>query len=262
MSRTPWIGLCVGLLAGCGGQYVITVGDQVAPAGGEAAVVVRLQQHEFSDVKRNIEHAPMRLRIDDGPERGAFTDELGFAGTTVRAPAEPGKFRLTVAMQDAAGDEASRDAPVYVWKKDAAVAAVDLDALPEVGESAAAEARTALSRTAEKYKLLYLTRTDVYDLAPARQKFEAAGYPSGPILVWQRRYRHFARSGSLRLPQVITESKLMTSLSYLRELFPNLKVAVCGSEAASKPFREAGISAVIIGRGGDWASLDRRLARP
>ncbi len=119
---------CVCALAGCRGQYIITLGDQVAPAGGNANVAMRLERYEFGSLRMSVEGQPMRFQVGDRPEneRGAYTDVLGFtgtldeplAGTAVPVPEEPGKYVLKVSLQDDLGDEAHAEAALYVWKRD------------------------------------------------------------------------------------------------------------------------------------------------
>ena len=92
---------CLALLcAGCGGQYLLTVSDQVAPAGGEAAVVVRLQRSEFYMVYVAVKDAAIRLQVGRGKDRGAYTDALGYAGTTLPAPETVGRYMLSVRHLD------------------------------------------------------------------------------------------------------------------------------------------------------------------
>ena len=260
------------VLAGCGGQYVLTVPDQVAPAGGDAAVVVRLQQNELAQMKRSIKSEPIRFRIGDGPLRSAFTDDLGFAAAAVPAPTKPGKVLLWAAMQNVEGDEVTAEASVWVWAGDRAVVAVDLDCLPGPSDADCSQARAAMGELSGKANLLYLTRISPYDQAAARGKLRACDYPDGPVIVWQRQYRHFARTGRLKLPSIVTEAHMASRLSYLREVFPSLTVGICDSARSAAAMAQAGTQPVVVGRvdldkltftrRASWADLARRGITP
>lgn len=239
--------LFVFIPAGCSGRYILTVPDQVAPAGGLAAVAVRLQQYEFASLKRSIEDAPIRFRIDKGLERGAFTDELGFAGTTVPVPEKAGKYSLQVAMQNSDGDEVSVSAPAYVWKKDSPVIIVDLDCLPNSPEKKVAVVRNALKTLSTNAHIIYLTQSGIDEKTMLRKRIRKCGYPDGPILIWLQRYHHFTRMGRLRFPQIVTEAHLVSRLKYLREMFPNLSQGVCDSYRSARAFCRVGIHPIIIG---------------
>ena len=71
--------LSAALGGGCGGQYILTVPDQVAPAGGQAATVARLQRSEFGSFAPPVKKAALRFQADGGPLRGAYTDSQGYA---------------------------------------------------------------------------------------------------------------------------------------------------------------------------------------
>ncbi|MCD6364646.1 MAG: hypothetical protein J7M14_02100 [Planctomycetes bacterium] len=248
--RIAGLSLCTvfgAALGGCSGQYVLTVGDQIAPTGGAAAVVVRLQQYEFATHKRSLQDMPVRFRIDDGPERAAFTDELGFAGVSLAAGKTEGKKRLLVSLQTASGDEVSTEAPLYVWNKNSPIVAVDLDSLPDKADPQAPHAAKALGKLSADTHILYLTRQSPYRKARIRAKVAALGYPDGPILLWRWKDWHFVRTGRLRLYWIVIEANLASRVSYLTKLMGNFRAALCGSAETADVFLRAGITPVIIG---------------
>ena len=247
MIRAITLLLGAAIICGCEGQYILTVPDQVVPVGSDAPVVVRVQRYEFASWRMSIEGEPMRFRIADGLERCAFSDELGFAAATTPAPQKPGKYDLLVALQDKQGDEAAIRAPAFVWPADAPVAAVDLDSLPGPGRQWAPQAREAVVRLAKTLRIVYVTRISPYEHASLRAKVSECRYPDGPILVWRAKYRHFARTGPLRFPKLVTEARMVADLSFLRKRFKNLTLGVSTSSESARAFRAAGLTPVVIG---------------
>ncbi len=262
---------CLASLAGCGGQYVLTIPDQVAPTGGHVAAVVRLEQYEFASFMMSVEDAPMRVRVADGTERAAFTDVMGFAGTTVPAPAKPGKYDLHVAMQSIRGDEVEGVAPAYIWAPTAKVLAVELEALPDMSDPTADDALAALRRIAKDTHIVYLTRRSPYEMAAARRKITDVGYPDGPVLAWRQSFTHLTRVGRLRLIWFVTESNLVSRVEYLRRIFPGLKHGICGSAQSGMAMAKAGAEPILVGQEGpaphyvqrsSWDELARGGLRP
>jgi len=268
---------CAAALCGCGGEYILTVPDMVAPVGETANVVIRLQRYEFASLRMSVEDAPMRFQVGDLLEVGAYTDELGFtglltdkgyAGTAVPVPETEGTYVLNVSLQDDEGDEAHAATPVYVWPRDAALTAVDVDALPPADEMGSVAAKTALDAIAKTSRVVYLTRDDVGDKAAVRAKIARAGYPDGPVFTWRRSTLHFVRTGPLRLPQFVRESRLVMHLRYLKALFPGLARGICTTSAAARELARAGITPVVVGpadpdgltvtRRRDWSDLAAR----
>lgn len=247
MARWPWLWLGVVALGGCGGQYILTVPDQLAAAGGLTATVVRLQRNDFFVLAPAVEEAAMRLRIADGPERGAYTDEFGYAGAAMAAPAKPGRYALTVKHLDIFGDEVVGEGPVYVWAADRPAVAVDLDCLPGLWLGDAKDAAGALRGLATKPNILYLTRRSTRDHAAAHEQLRKAGYPDGPILLWRRQRWHIVRDGRLKLPRVVVETRLVNQLPEVRKMFPKLDVGICDSSLAAKAFAAAGLRCVVVG---------------
>lgn len=251
-------------LGGCSGRYILTAGDQVAPVGGQAMTVARLQRNEFWFYSPPVEDALIRFRIADGQERAAYTDKLGYAGTTVPVPGMPGRFPMTIDLQDRRGDEAREAVPVYVWEPNAPVIAVDLDCLPARTSPQADSAARALWRLAERGNICYLTRRPVRRHARAHKSLARRNCPDGPVLLWQRERWHVVR-GRWRLPRLVVETRLVSELPELRRRFPGLAIGICDAALAAKAFAQAGIRCVVIGQAGvgpaevvrykDWADL-------
>ncbi len=248
------LALCVlsGLLAlgGCGssmGDYILTVPDMVAPAGGEGVAVVRLQRNDFVVMAPPVKLAAMRLAVGEEFERGAYTDDLGYAGTMLPVPSSPGRYELKVAHLDRFGDEVSAVAPAYVWDPNAPVVAVDLDCLPGLSLGFSRQSSRALDRVAKGAKILYLTRRRASTHGELHKNLIGAGYPDGPILGWQRQYWHIVREGKYNLPRVVVEHRLVSQLSDLRKMLGGLTMGICHNSLAAKAFAESGMRVVIVG---------------
>jgi len=242
-----WLVLLALLCGGCGGQYILTVPDQVAPAGGEATTVVRLQRNDFFVLSLAVKKAAVSFRVKDGTERAAYTDDLGYAGTTVPVSQKPGRYSMRVSHLDYEGEEIATEVPVYVWAKDAPVVAVDFDCLPRMGEKGATSAIQALKQLGEKANVLYFTRADSSHHEWLHQELRAAGYPDGPILLWRRQRWHIVRTGRFRIPKMVIEKRLVSQLRSLREMFPGIKAGICRSTLAAKAFARADMTVIIIG---------------
>jgi hypothetical protein len=238
------------ILCGCAGKYALTVPEQVTPPGADLVVVVRLQRYELPFILQSVEKAPMRLQIGEGLERGAYTDELGYAGTTLVAPDTPGQHTLRVAMQNEKGEEVSTDVSVNVWAPDTDIVAVDFDSLPTSSGRDLAEARSALLALERSSRILYLTRRPTRNRDTVRESLLRCGYPDGPILVWLRTNRYLARTGPLRAPRIVVESRMVSRLRPLREAFPGLTRGVCASAASARALARAGVRPIVIGNAG------------
>ena len=245
--RTAAVVLLVAALGGCSGKYILTIPDQVAPPGGHASAVLRLQQYEFGAIRRIIEDGPMRLSVAGLAEKGCFTDELGFSAASVPVPKEPGKYDLLVQMQNAQGHETSGTAPVYVWTRNSDIVAVDADSIDMSDTLQVARARKALSQIAADAHILYLTRRHAEDVHLVRAALTEAGYPDGPVLVWLRSYWHLVRTGRLSVPKIVTEANLVCDLARMRETFSGLKVGISASPAAIRAFAKAKMTPVVVG---------------
>ncbi|HUS92286.1 MAG TPA: hypothetical protein VM695_10575 [Phycisphaerae bacterium] len=261
MHRSWILGMAfagVAAASGCGGDYILTVPDQVAPAGGETVTVVRLQRNDFFVLAPAVEEAAMRFRIGDGPLRAAYTDNLGYAAAAVSVPEKPGRHTMTVAHLDMQGDEAERDCDVYVWDPSRPVVAVDMDCLPGLWLGSSEDAAKALRHLVVGANLLYLTRQSVRHHRAAHETLTKAGYPVGPILTWQREHWHIVRDGPYKLPRVVVEGRLVSQLPEVRKVFPHLATGVCDSALAAKAFAEAGLSVVMVGKAAADVSTELR----
>jgi hypothetical protein len=239
--------LALAMLAGCSGQYYVTVPDQVAPVGKEATAVVRLERHEFAGWRLPLKEAPVQFRVEQGPPRGAYTDQMGYAAASVPVGKTPGRFYLNVFHPDRSGDEVSVYAPVYVWDATMLVTAVDLDGLPLGGKDVDA-ARTAINKIACNSYIVYFTQRPVKDHALAHEQLKTANFPDGAILLWQQEAWHFVNEGSMNMPRLVLEDRLVNPIARLKRDFPELRTAICSNELAAKAFAGAGIKAVIIGQ--------------
>jgi hypothetical protein len=238
------------ILVGCSDNYILTTPDTLATTASEAPVVVRLQRRDFFVLAMPSERSLMQLRVKGQPPRGAFTDDLGYAATTVPTPPEQGRHDLQVSHADRRGDEISRDARIYTWPADGNALAVDLDSLPldlpEVSEIAA----EALKAHAPGGRVAYFTRKGVDEHDWIHKRLRVRGFPDGPILLWQRQRWHVV-PGPWKLPRIKVETRLVSQLDAVREQFPNLSVGIAGSRLSAKAFAEAGMKVIVIGSGVD-----------
>ncbi len=248
MHRAKLICVLVFALGGCGGEYILTAPDHIAPVGREAVVVVRLQRSEVYKLARSVKNALLQFRIASGPERAAYTDDLGYAGTTVAVPARTGRYRMAITHQDNEGDIITGEAAIYAWDAPKPVVAVDLDCLPAHGSRDTEAAWSALIRIGARANILYLTRRCASEHQRIHEEMKMAGYPDGPVLLWQRERWHIRRCGRYRMPKVIVESRLVSRLVEIRKIFPGLKVGVCTSALAAGAFADAGMEPLVVGR--------------
>jgi len=244
-------GVLAAALGGCGGQYILTVPDQLAPAGGQTAAVIRLQRNDFFVLSLPVKSAPVRFRVDDGPERAAYTDDLGYAGAMMPAPAATGLYTLDIAHLDKWGDEVTGKGAFYVWDPNAPAVAVDMDCLPGLLLGSARGAAAAIGRLATGGNVLYLTRRAARELGDAHRRLRRAGYPEGPILTWQRENWHIVyedRFGlRIKMPRVVVETRLVNSLPAVRQTFTGLQAGVCDSALAARAFERAGLKVLRLG---------------
>jgi len=236
------------LSGGCGGNYVLTVPDMVAPASGKAVAVVRLQRADFLYVPMAVKNALIQLQVGDEPHRGAYTDALGYAGTTLPAPAKPGRYKLQASHSDHWGDEVRAESWAYVWDANAPAVAVDLDCLPGMSLGFSKQSSLALVRAAKGANILYLTRRSSSSHAKLHAQLAKAGYPDGPILEWQRQYWHIVRDGKYyNMPRVVVENRLVSQLPDIRAMLPGLTMGICEDSLAAKAFAESNMRVVVVG---------------
>ena len=246
MQRVMSYMVLAAVLGGCSGGYILTIPDQVAPTGGEATPVIRLRRNELARMKVPVRGALMQFRLAGGPLRGAYTDEIGYAGAVVPAPDLPGRYVLSVRPVDPReGDEVEGTADVFAWPADAKVLAVDLDCLPYPGHDDAPAAAAALRGLAPNGYVVYFSR-DAIDLHDRlHEVLNLGGYPVGPILLWQRERMHVVRR-SWRLPKIVVESRLVSQLEQLRTVFPGLSVGVCDTVLSAAAFSAAGVDCLFV----------------
>ncbi|MCP4378269.1 MAG: hypothetical protein GY794_19100 [bacterium] len=260
------------VVGGCGGEYILTVPDQLAATGNDIIVVARLQRNDFFVLNLASVKAYLRFQVGDGLERSASTDELGYSGIRMEMPKKSGRYDMSVRYQDDDGDEISKTVGAYVWDPAKPVIAVDMDPLPRrrakltqgrkgwwtglvkytidllprKTPADAVSARAALARLAEKANILYLTRRSVANHLQCRSELAEHGYPDGPVLMWRRQRWHLV-PGRFKIPKVVVESRLVSQLSELRKTFSNMWVGVSTSSLGAKAFVDAGMTAVIVG---------------
>ena len=97
----------------------------------------------------------------------------------------------------------------------------------------------------------------------------ASCWKSCPILVWRSKYLHFARTGPLRFPKIVTEARMVADLSFLRKRFKNLTLGISMSSEAARAFLAAGLRPVVVGASqadvkgaiwrNSWSDLAERL---
>jgi hypothetical protein len=225
--------LClIAALVGCSGQYYLTAPDQLAPAGGSATAVVRIQRHEFMGIALAVKNAPLRLWVTDQPLRAAFADKKGYAGAVVPVPDKEGLYSLTVATQDIRGDEFSKDFPTYVWPASQPIVVVDLECVP-LGPKAPAAVGEALNRLAKNANIVYFTSRDVNDYPRVHEQLQGNHLPDGPVLPWRK--------------SDWINTALVSQLPQMRQQFSAVNIGICSSAAAAGAFSAAGMDCVVVG---------------
>lgn len=242
-----WWCLSLALAAvGCGGQYNLTVPDQVAATGSDAAVVVRLQRQEVSLLQLSVQGAAIRLRIGEGPQRGAYTDKSGYAAALVPMPLTPQRTTILAQHMDLDGREVEAAALAYAWDRRSNVVAVALDDLPASGP-ARAEAARALADVSKTANILYVTQEDFPRHAAQHRGLAEGGFPDGPVLVWQRQSWRVVTDERTDIPRLVLETRLVSQLDQLRQAFPNLRIGIGTEEFSARGFLQAGLSCVVVG---------------
>ncbi len=233
-------------LAGCGGQFILTVPDQVAPARGQAVVVVRLQRNDFFVLAPPIEGAAIRFRVEDQDDRAAYTDRLGYAGASVPVGDQVGVYPLHVDHLDREGDQAHATASAYVWNAQTPAVAVDLHALGLDGSQPSDAACQALQKLAARpANILYLTDRRITRHAEIHRRLAEHNLPDGPVLLWQRESWHISYVRGW-IPTVKIETRLVSQLAGLKDTLPKLQVGIAASDAACRAFLAAGLKCVTV----------------
>ncbi len=250
--RGKMIGLlvlvCITPLAGCGGGYLLTVPEHVGPAGGQAAVIARLQRSEIYLLAHPVEKIPVRFTLAGEAEssRAGYTDKLGYAGTVFKMPLKTGRYELIAQIQDSQGTQAKASSAVFVLDPQKPAVAVDLDSILDGQGQAPASAAEALKKLAANTQLVYLTCNSPSQQANPHAKLAEMGLPDGAILTWTRQRWHVKRDG--RFPRVVIESRMVSQLASLRKTLPGLTVGICDSQVAGRAFSDAGMKVVLIGQ--------------
>lgn len=243
-------------VCGCSGGYQYTMGDQIAAAGTEAVVIVRVQRSEVWRLGLPVKYAPIRLKIEgtEGPERAAHTDDLGYAGTTVKLPATPGRYKLDLAHADMEGEESFYYAMAYAFDPAKPVVAINLDdifptddMMFQYSRPSTARQKEAIEKIASTAQIIYFTKRDVPEHNSLHNRMLTMKIPDGPILLWQKQYWHVIRDEKYNLVKIQIESKLISQIPDLKQMLPKFTAAVCSSESAAKMFLGAGLKCVVIG---------------
>lgn len=284
----------IAFLAGCGGDYKLTVPDLVTPTSKGVVVVARLQRNDFWIIDLSMKESALRFRLEEGQERSAHTDKLGYAAVRLGTGPVAGTYHVTVSLQDTQGDEAQTIAPVYVWTPDSALVAVDLDSLPvrrvgakpwefpkwlqwkkkdpakdarlkDAWDADVVSASQAISHIAAGANVIYLTRKSSVSYDDCRKILKANGYPDGPVLRWHRERWHTTKGSVKYIPMIVVESRLISQLPEIRKSFAKLKNGICMSDLAAKAFADAGMTPIVVGsnaigmknavRRSSWAEL-------
>ncbi|MBS3733597.1 MAG: hypothetical protein KGY99_01580 [Phycisphaerae bacterium] len=249
------------IVSGCGGQYIVTAPDQIAPVGGRASVVARLTRNEISRLDVPVKRAALEFTVPDSDAlRAAFTDSDGFAGAIVPAPDAAGLYEVCIRHQDVWGDRCQGAARLFVWEPDRPAVAVDVAALPAPDEAEAGVAVRAMKRIASEANILYFTQDGVADHAELRTALHLAGYPDGPVLPWLKRRWRLTREGRWSWPRLTFDPRMVGPLQQLREAIPALRSGICVAPAAAKAFTGAEMQVVAVGEADDLPGDARRTS--
>ncbi|RPI63003.1 MAG: hypothetical protein EHM48_03165 [Planctomycetaceae bacterium] len=230
---------------GCEGRYIYTVPEQIAPAGGEVPVVVRLNRSEVGPFAPPLKDAPVQFRIDDGPVRAAYTDKEGYAAAMVPAPAKEGVYFMSVYTSDKNGRWACGFTPVYVCDKNRRIVAVDLETILSHKFGPADDAKAALGKVAENANIVYLTKRSPAEYRSIRAGLKARGLPDGALLTWQRQYWYV--DNTRQIPRMVVEDRLVNQLAGLKQTFPLFDTAICDTDLAARTFVTAGLQVIVLG---------------
>jgi len=237
MRRMGWL-IAATIAGGCGGEFILVTPDVAAPAGSDAAIVVRLQRREFWRHAPPLGESALTFQLADGPLRAARTDKAGYAAVALDLPDRIGRYDVAIHHQDTLGDTVSGTVSVYVLDPDRPAALVDLDSLPTAGKQAPAAAR-ALTRIAQATQVVYGTHRHAATPAEARRVLAKAGFPPGPVLPYAagdpwytvRRWRD---------PQPV-------AADFIKRRLPNLRWGIAAEDDEAEAFLRAGLTVVGVG---------------
>jgi len=255
MSRA-WITLLsLALLAGCSGEYLVTLPDAAGPASGEAVAVARLQRHEFLWLAPAVTDAVVVMWIDPDEHRAAYTDSAGYATARLPVSKEPGRYETILRHQDERGDVVVHTGRCYVLDGGKLILAVDWEAI-EDGDQAAAAAQPLQSLAAAGVQIVYAAEGALAEPTEAHRWLTAHDLPDGPVLSWGwRRNWYFRREG------------LVGSLPAVREGLAGLCIVAAGDDDLG--WAAAEMNMITMGVGvkaaadsidvADWAALAKRV---
>ncbi|NLF30111.1 MAG: hypothetical protein GX591_04390 [Planctomycetes bacterium] len=182
IARLVLIMTAAALLGGCGGQYMAAMPDVVAAEGRTARVAVQLRRQEFWRFAPPVADAALTVRLDDGPRRAAFTDADGYAAVPLAAPAQPGRYSLTLHLQDAGGVEFTQVGRCYVLDSRRLALAVDWRCVQ--ADDAAEGPLRALH--AAGVQIVYVVKGGG-DGGRIHEALAARELPDGPVISWDGR---------------------------------------------------------------------------
>ncbi len=252
MNKLIVVAALAAFVAGCGGEYMLTVPDTVTVAGGDAPVVVRLQQKEFWRHTPAQADAVVRLWVLPEQKRAAYTDEYGYAASAVAVPAQPGRYAVTVCHKTPRGVDVRQLGACYVLKPRRLVVVVDFSAIDTPATArAAAEALDMLGQAG--VQVAYASTAMAPRPEKAHQWLTWLGLPDGPVLGWSW------RKDWRRRPVEVTGS-----MRGVRDYVPAMAVAVGYDEEFCRAAEHLNMAAVRLGGAGGptpggWADFADRL---
>lgn len=258
--RTATAILLAVFLAGCSGEYILTVPDVVCPAGAQAELVFKLQRREFWRITPPQKDAAVIVQLPSGDSRCIRTDRNGYAAVAFVVPFKPGVYGVELYYQDDEGRSISAEGSVYSLLPDKPVVLVDLDCLPRGGRDLKS-ARAAIERLGQAVQLVYFSERVGSSCTVARRLLRMRGYPVGPVVFfkkyprWYRRYRFDPGWHAKWFKPRSTDSNIVS----LRRRLKKLDWAITTDLSAAEALIQAGLKVVIIGKGKRMITEARRV---
>lgn len=235
MSRV-WIGMLLfTMLAGCSGEYLVTLPDVVAAAGNEAVVVARVQRHEVFIVAPPVRDAVVVMWVDPDQHRAAHTDSRGYATVMLPVPDQIGRYEITLHHQDERGDEVTATGRCYVMDASKLTVAVDWEAIEDADDARAAAAALGPLQEAG-VQIVYAAEDEAATPNEAHRWLTTHGLPDGPVLSWgyRRNWRWKAQ-------------ELRGSLPAAREVLGGLTIVAAGDDDLARAAAEMHMVAIGVG---------------